>query len=192
MKDLTRIDADKLREQLDIFKKKTGKSKTWLSYKVSESGSMLSNALIREKIATKWIQPLENAGIPAAAYVIKEEPKQEELPLPDPEDKPEETTAETEALQREIRKLRDDLADLGVLLHAIRDDRNRADEKILQALARINDKQLTQKQLGEEIVGGIIIAASQTNIDEPVKAAYAAIRKAVKKDIYMAIKGDLK
>lgn len=189
----TRIDGERLREALTAYKKRTGKSATWLSYKIAESGSMLSNAMLRDKIPTEYVTALELAGIHPEEYIVQptEEPTPEAAEKPQEEQK-EKSRPDDQDLRKELQRLRDDVADLGVLLNAIRDERTRDAEKLLQAISRLTDKQLTQKQLGEEIVSGILLASGQMNIDEPARSAYATIRKGLKKDIYMAIKGDLK
>lgn len=188
----TPIDGERLREALKAYKKRTGKSATWLAYKIAESGSMLSNAMLRDKISTEYVAALELAGIHPEEYVVRPaETAPEATEKPQNEQK-EKSRPDDQDLRKELQRLRDDVADLGVLLNAIREERARDSEKLLQAISRLTDKQLTQKQLGEEIVSGILLASGQMNIDEPARSAYATIRKGLKKDIYMAIKGDLK
>ena len=188
----TLIDGERLREALKAYKSRTGKSATWLSYKIAESGSMLSNAMLRDKIPTEHVTALELAGIHPEEYIIQPEKAAPEAPeMPQSEQK-EKSRPDDHDLRKELQRLRDDVADLGVLLNAIREERARDAEKLLQAISRLTDKQLTQKQLGEEIVSGILLASGQMNIDEPARSAYATIRKGLKKDIYLAMKGDLK
>lgn len=188
----TPIDGERLRKALNAYKKRSGKSATWLSYKVAESGSMLSNAMLRDKIPTEYVSALELAGIHPEEYVVRPEETAPEASEKPQEEQKEKSRPDDQDLRKELQRLRDDVADLGVLLNAIRDERTRDAEKLLQAISRLTDKQLTQKQLGEEIVSGILLASGQMNIDEPARSAYATIRKGLKKDIYMAIKGDLK
>lgn len=188
----TPIDGERLREALKAYKRKTGKSATWLSYKIAESGSMLSNAMLRDKIATQYVAALELAGIHPEEYVVQpEEPTPEAPETPQSEQK-EKSRPNDQDLRKELQRLRDDVADLGVMINALRQDRQRDTEKLLQSLARIAEGQLTQKALGEEIVSGIILAAGQMNIDEPIRSAYDTIRNDLQRDIYRAIKGGTK
>ena len=189
----TPIDGERLRKALAIYKKQTGKSATWLSYKVSESGSMLSNAMLRDRIPTQYIPALEIAGIHADDYVIKEEADGPQDAQEAPQEANEgEIRGSDQDLRKEVQRLRDDLADLRTILNALREERQRDEEKLLQAISRLTEAQLTQRQIGEEIVSGIILAMGQINIDEPTRSAYAAIRKGLKADIYRAMKGEIK
>lgn len=188
----TLIDGERLREALKAYKSRTGKSATWLSYKIAESGSMLSNAMLRDKIPTEHVTALELAGIHPEEYIIQPEKSAPEAPeMPQSEQK-EKSRPDDHDLRKELQRLRDDVADLGVMLNAIRQDRERDTEKLLQSLARIAEGQLTQKALGEEIVTGIIVALGQANIDEPIRSAYDTIRNDLQRDIYRAIKGGTK
>lgn len=188
----TPIDGERLREALKAYKRKTGKSATWLSYKIAESGSMLSNAMLRDKIPTEYVAALELAGIQPEEYVVQPEETAPEAPEKPQDEQKEKSRPDDQDLRKELQRLRDDVADLGVLLNAIREERARDAEKLLQAIGRLSDKQLTQKQLGEEIVSGIILAAGQMNIDEPIRSAYDTIRNDLQRDIYRAIKGGTK
>lgn len=188
----TPIDGERLREALKAYKRKTGKSATWLSYKIAESGSMLSNAMLRDKIPTEYVAALELAGIQPEEYVVQPEETAPEAPEKPQDEQKEKSRPYDQDLRKELQRLRDDVADLGVLLNAIREERARDAEKLLQAIGRLSDKQLTQKQLGEEIVSGIILAAGQMNIDEPIRSAYDTIRNDLQRDIYRAIKGGTK
>lgn len=181
------INEEALRSALKDHKRRTGKSLTWLSYRIAESGSMLSNALIRGKIPAKYVPALTEAGIDPDVYLIKGE--KEAAP-----EAPESAQAATLApdLSRDIQRLRDDIADLRIEINALRQDRQRDTEKLLQSLARISEGQLSQKALGEEIVSGIILALGQANIDEPIRSAYDTIRNDLQRDIYRAIKGGTK
>ena len=188
----TPIDGERLREALNAYKKRTGKSATWLSYKVAESGSMLSNAMLRDKIPTEYVSALEIAGIHPEEYIV-----QRAEPAPEAQEKPQEeqkdkSRPDDQDFRKELQRLRDDVADIGVMINALRQDRQRDTEKILQSLARISERQLTQKAPGEEIVSGIILALGQANIDEPIRSAYEAIRNDLQRDIYRAIKGGTK
>lgn len=188
----TPIDGERLREALKAYKKRSGKSATWLSYKVAESGSMLSNAMLRDKIPTEYVTALELAGIHPEEYVAQPEETAPEAPEKPQEEQKEKSRPDDQDLRKELQRLRDDVADLGIMINALRQDRQRDTEKLLQSLARIADGQLTQKALGEEIVSGIILAAGQMNIDEPIRSAYEAIRNDLQRDIYRAIKGGTK
>lgn len=188
----TPIDGERLREALKAYKKRTGKSATWLSYKITESGSMLSNAMLRDKIPTEHVAALELAGIHPEEYVVQPEETAPEAPEKPQEAQEEKSRPDDHDLRKELQRLRDDVSDLGVLLNAIREERARDAEKLLQALSRLADRQLTQKQLGEEIVSGIILAAGQANIDEPIRSAYETIAKDLQREIYRAIKGAMK
>lgn len=188
----TIIDGERLREALKAYKRKTGKSATWLSYKIAESGSMLSNAMLRDKIPTEHVTALELVGIHPEEYIVQPEGTAPETPEKPQEEQKAESRPDDRDLRKELQRLRDDVADLGIMINALRQDRERDTEKLLQSLARIADGQLTQKALGEEIVSGIILAAGQMNIDEPIRSAYDTIRNDLQRDIYRAIKGGTK
>ena len=87
----------------------------------------------------------------------------------------------------------EDISDIGVLLNAIRNDRQKADRDLLQVLNRIEseDKKF-HLEIGSKIVNAIMAAAPQLRLNEAISSGYAAIRKALKRDINGAIKGDLK
>lgn len=188
----TPIDGERLRDALKAYKRKTGKSATWLSYKIAESGSMLSNAMLRDKIPTEYVAALELAGIHPEEYVVRPEETAPEAPEKPQEEQKEKSRPDDQDLRKELQRLRDDVADLGIMINALRQDRQRDTEKLLQSLARIAEGQLTQKALGEEIVSGIILALGQANIDEPIRSAYDTIRNDLQRDIYRAIKGGTK
>lgn len=188
----TPIDGERLRDALKAYKRKTGKSATWLSYKIAESGSMLSNAMLRDKIPTEYVAALELAGIHPEEYVVQPEEPAPEAPEKPQEAQEEKSRPDDQDLRKELQRLRDDVADLGIMINALRQDRERDTEKLLQILATIAGRQLSQKAIGEEIVTGIIVALGQANIDEPIRSAYETIRNDLQRDIYRAIKGGTK
>ena len=188
----TPIDGERLRDALKAYKRKTGKSATWLSYKIAESGSMLSNAMLRDKIPTEYVAALELAGIHPEEYVVQPEETAPEATEKPQEEQKEKSRPDDQDLRKELQRLRDDVADLGIMINALRQDRERDTEKLLQILATIAGRQLSQKAIGEEIVTGIIVALGQANIDEPIRSAYETIRNDLQRDIYRAIKGGTK
>ena len=190
------VNAERMREICKEYTKRTRISAAELSTRIGYT-NLLFNAIRREKISEKYVEPIMTAfafaGIDASpAFIQPTAEKAPEAPEKPQDEQKEKSRPDDQDLRKELQRLRDDVADLGVLLNAIRDERARDSEKLLQAISRLTDKQLTQKQLGEEIVSGILLASGQMNIDEPARSAYATIRKGLKKDIYMAIKGDLK
>lgn len=191
------INKEELKKICDEYTKRTGISCAELSRRMYSSKNTVSNAMYSGRIADIYVDKLcEVLGFAGFdwtnIFVLPTEETAPEAAEKPQEEQKEKSRPDDQGLRKELQRLRDDVADLGVLLNAIREERTRDAEKLLQAISRLTDKQLSQKQLGEEIVSGILLATGQMNIDEPAKSAYAAIRKAIKKDIYMAIKGDLK
>lgn len=121
----TPIDGERLREALKAYKKRSGKSATWLSYKVAESGSMLSNAMLRDKIPTEYVATLELAGIHPEEYVVQPEKTAPEAPEKPQEEQKEKSRPDDHDLRKELQRLRDDVADLGIMINALRQDRER-------------------------------------------------------------------
>lgn len=194
---MIQVNTDELKRILAEYTERTGIKSTDLSRRIAFR-QLLSNTIYTGRIADvyvdKLLEALGYAGIDGRSIFA--------LPT-DAEQAPEATeTAQSEQkaesrpddqdLRKELQRLRDDVADLGIMINALRQDRQRDTEKLLQSLARIADGQLTQKALGEEIVSGIILAAGQMNIDEPIRSAYEAIRNDLQRDIYRAIKGGTK
>lgn len=191
------INKETLKNICEEYTKRTGISNAELSRRMYSSKNIVSNAMYSGRIADIYVDKLCEvlgfAGFDCTGiFVLPTTEPAPEAPEKPQEEQKEKSRPDDQDLRKELQRLRDDVADLGVLLNAIRDERARDSEKLLQAISRLTDKQLTQKQLGEEIVSGILLASGQMNIDEPARSAYATIRKGLKKDIYLAMKGDLK
>lgn len=190
------INAGEMKRICAEYTKRTGISMSDLSKRIGYD-TLLSNAITRGKIAesfrTKILEAFGYAGIDASSiFVLPVEEPAPEAPEKPQEAQKEKSRPDDQDLRKELHRLRDDVADLGVMINALQQDRQRDTEKLLQSLARIADGQLTQKSLGEEIVSGIILAAGQMSIDEPIRSAYETIRNDLQRDIYRAIKGGTK
>lgn len=196
VKKMVGIHKERARELLKLYTARTQITVTDLSRMVGYD-TLILNAVKRGRIAAEYeikiLTAFRIAGIDASDMFIEEEADAPQEPQKAPHDANEsEDRGSDPDLRKEVQRLRDDLADLRTILNAIREERQRDEEKLLQAISRLTEAQLTQRQIGEEIVSGIILAMGQINIDEPTRSAYAAIRKGLKADIYRAMKGELK
>ena len=191
------INKAELKKICEEYTKRTGISSAELSRRMYSSKNIVSNAMYSGRIADIYVDKLcEVLGFAGFdwtnIFVLPAEETAPEAPEKPQEAQEEKSRPDDQDLRKELQRLRDDVADLGIMINALRQDRERDTEKLLQILATIAGRQLSQKAIGEEIVTGIIVALGQANIDEPIRSAYETIRNDLQRDIYRAIKGGTK